>query len=369
MQKVQSYLYPNRTILIADLAGQLTENTVVYAKTIKIYQGVDNVIQFDIQNADQKRLDLTTFTNLQMNVFDQGGKALTTTPYPITVYTGATTAATASVIAPYPVLPVGTTTITVPTSDITGAFVLTQQITGTGLVGPVVISKVARNIDSNLTTLTVTFPSQTVTGQTGIAIQGILNGLSQAVIPAADLDSYDYQTFQYSVTATDALGHNIPLYTDSRFSAVGKLELVQSAVPTVRKNIVYDRFSGEINYLGNVTNHSSVIPTKYYEASPTTTITFMVDMTNFIGQIYVEGTEDSTISVQSFTNAPQIQSHTYNTATTTTLTFTDVPVGDYNNLRVSWTYPDVWQYGSQQNPLLPFGTVDKITVYYGEINC
>ena len=364
MQKILSYLYPNRTILIADLAGQLTENTVVYARTIKIYQGVDNVIQFDIQNADQKRLDLTTFTNLQMNVFDQSGKALPTTPYNITVYTGATTAATASVIAPFPVVPVTTTTITVPTTDITGAFVLTQQITGTGLVGTVVVSKVSQNIDANLTTLTITFPSQTVIGQTGIAVQGILNGLSQAVIPAADLADYDYQTFQYSVTATDAMGHNIPLYTDSRFSAVGKLELVQSAVPVSRKNIVYDRFSGDINYLGNVTNHTSAVATKYYEATPTSVISFSITMTNFIGQIYVEGTEDSTISVQSFTNATQIQSHSYNTATTTSFIFTDVPVGNYNYLRVSWTYPDVWQYGSQQNPLLPFGSIDTVTVIY-----
>jgi hypothetical protein len=369
MQKIQSYLYPNRTILIADLAGQLTENTIVYARTIKIYQGVDNVIQFDIQNADQKRLDLTTLTNLQMNVFDQSNKALPTSPYAITVYTGATTTASAQVIQPIPVRPASSTTIVVPTANITGKFVLSQQITGTAIVGTVSISNITSNVDAGTTTLTVTFPMQTVTGQTNIAISSILNGLSQVVIPAADLIDYENQTFQYSVTATDAMGHHITLYTDSRFSAVGKMELVQTAVPKIRKNKIYDRFSGEINYLGNVINHSSVISTKYYEASPTTTITFMVDMTNFIGQIYIEGTKDSTISVQSFTNATKIQSHTYNTATTTTLTFTDVPVSDFNNLRVSWTYPDVWQYGSQQNPLLPFGTVDKITVYYGEINC
>jgi len=60
MQKIQSYLYPNRVILIADLAGFTVENTIVYAKTVKIYKGVDNVIQFDVQNADQKRLDLLT---------------------------------------------------------------------------------------------------------------------------------------------------------------------------------------------------------------------------------------------------------------------------------------------------------------------
>jgi hypothetical protein len=73
MQKIQSYLYPNRVILLADLAGFTTENTVVYAKTIKIYKGVDNVIQFDVQNADQKRLELVispSITNLEVNVMD-----------------------------------------------------------------------------------------------------------------------------------------------------------------------------------------------------------------------------------------------------------------------------------------------------------
>lgn len=364
MQKIQSYLYPNRTILIADLAGQLTENTIVYARTIKIYQGVDNVIQFDIQNADQKRLDLTTLTNLQMNVFDQSNKALPTSPYSITVFTSATTTATAQVVQPIPVAPTSTTTIVIPTANITGKFVLSQQITGTNIVGPVVISSVASNVDAGTTTLTVTFPMQTILGQTGVAIASILNGLAQVVIPVADLADYENQTFQYSVTATDALGNNIPLYTDSRFSAVGKIEMVQTAVPKTRKNKFYDRFSGEINYLGNVTNYTSAVSTKYYEATPTTTLTFTITMTNFIGQIYVEGTEDSTISVQSFSNATKIQSHSYTTPTTTTLTFTDVPVSNYNYLRVSWTYPDVWQYGSQQNPLLPFGSVDTVTVIY-----
>ena len=60
MQKIQSYLYPNRIILLADLAGSTVENTIVYAKTVKIYNGIDNTIQFDIQNADQKRIDLST---------------------------------------------------------------------------------------------------------------------------------------------------------------------------------------------------------------------------------------------------------------------------------------------------------------------
>ena len=87
MQKIQSYLYPNRVILLADLAGFTVENTIVYQRTTKIYRGVDNVLEFDIQNADQKRLDLLTtpsITNIHMNVMDAGGKALPHSPYTVT---------------------------------------------------------------------------------------------------------------------------------------------------------------------------------------------------------------------------------------------------------------------------------------------
>jgi hypothetical protein len=84
MQKIISYLYPNRIILLADLAGFNVENRVVYARTVKIYNGIDNTIQFDIQNADQKRIDLTTFSMIEMNVMDSQGNSLPTSPYVVT---------------------------------------------------------------------------------------------------------------------------------------------------------------------------------------------------------------------------------------------------------------------------------------------
>lgn len=277
MQKIQSYLYPNRVILLADLAGFTTENTVVYAKTIKIYKGVDNVIQFDIQNADQKRLELVTsplVTNLKLNVMDASGKALTNSPY------------------------------TISTTSITG--------------------------------------------------------IATVTIPQADTASLAHQFLKYSVTATDSNSKNIPLYTDSRFNAVGTIELVGSAMPTTRSAVVYDRFSGEINFMGNVINHSSAIPVKFYEATSTTSVTIACIMTGFIGDLYVEGTEDSTISVESFRNATRIQTFSTTVGTTTTHTFTNVPVGSYNFLRVSWQYPNISPFNTPTTN--PYGTVDKITV-------
>ena len=280
MQKIQSYLYPNRVIILADLAGFTTENTVVYAKTIKIYKGVDNVIQFDVQNADQKRLNLVTaplVSNLQLNVMDASGKKLINSPYTIS----------------------------------------TTSITGIGTV----------------------------------------------TIPNADTAALTHQFLKYSVTATDTNSNTIPLYTDSRFNAVGTMELVASATPSTRSSIVYDRFSGEINFMGNVINHTSAIPAKYYEAVPTSTLTVTVNVTNFTGTIYLEGTEDSTISVESFRNATQISPTPYNTYTGT-ITFPPVQVGKNNYFRASWKYPDIWQFGSQQNALLTYGTVDTVTVSY-----
>jgi hypothetical protein len=275
MQKIQSYLYPNRVILLADLAGFTTENTVVYAKTVKIYNGIDNTIQFDIQNADQKRLNLTTLTNIEMNVMDMAGNALPESPYTVT-----------------------------PTA-----------ITGVGTV----------------------------------------------TIPADDLVNLADQNLRYSVTAVNG-GSDVMLYCDSRFSAVGTIQLIGNALPKIRDDVVYNRFSGEINFMGNVINHTSAIPCKFYESVAVEVMDFSIAVTGFVGTIYVEATEDSTISVESFRDAPKLQTFATTVATTTTVNFDNVPVGKYNYFRISWVYPDIWQFGSQQNALLYYGTVDTVTV-------
>jgi hypothetical protein len=276
MQKIQSYLYSNRIQLLANLAGSIpTEYTNVYQRNVKVYKGVDNVLEFDIKNADQKRIDLTTVTNLQMNLMDESGIGLPSSPYTIT-------------------------------------------------------------------------KNSPVTGITSVKI------------PAADLADINSQSLKYSVTGT-VNDNNIVLYADSRFGALGTIEVMGSAVPVSKAQTIYDRFSGEINFAGNVIYHSSAYATKFYEAVPTTTVIFVIHYTNFAGELYIEGTEDSTISVQSFTHSPKLHDMTINRSTgSTTIT---VDIGSYNYLRVSWFYPDVWQYSATgQDPTTVYGSIDKITV-------
>jgi len=365
MQKVQSYLYPNRIILLADLAGFTVENKVPYTRTVKIYQGIDNVIEFDIQNSDQKRIDLSTLSDIEVNVMDMSGNALPSSPYYPTPLNSAT-ATNATVVATSG--QATTTTITIPTANISGNFLTSCVITGTSIVGPVLVSGVSVDVDSATTTISVTFPKQTVAGASNLSISCILKGLASIIIPQEDINDLDKQYLKYSVTALDQLGNQILLYIDASFTGPGTMEIIGNALPKFRDDIIYDEFVGEINYMGNVINHSPAIPCKYYEANATEFMNFEVKMTNFIGTVYVEATEDMTIAVSSFLNAPQLQSFTCSTPTTTTISFNNVPVlnsvtgKNYNYMRISWLYPDVWQYGSQQNPLLYFGSVNSVTV-------
>jgi hypothetical protein len=277
MQKIQSYLYPNRVILIADLAGFTVENNIVYARTIKIYNGVDNVIQFDIQNADQKRINLSTLSSIELNLMDMAGNELSESPYTVT-----------------------------PTST---------------------------------------------------------TGIATVTIPSEDLIDLADQSLKYSVTATSG-NNTVMLYCDSRFGAVGTIQLIGNAMPTFKDSTVYDRFSGEINLNGDIINHTSAIPTKFYEAVATGVMDFEIEMTNYIGDVYLEATKDSTISVGSFRtesgNAAVLATRTYTTANSTSLAFDNISTEGWNYFRISWRYLDKVLIGV--NSVYPTGTVDKVTV-------
>jgi len=270
MQKISSYLYPNRITLLADLASFNVEFTSVYQRHLKIYNGIDNTIEFDIKNADQKRVELVTspvITGIELNVMDASGNALPNSPYAVT-----------------------------PTT---------------------------------------------------------LKGIATVTIPQEDLVDLSEQYLKYSVTCLKA-GQDTILYADTRFGAVGTIELVGNAMPTFRDAKVYDTFTGEIDLLGNVINHTSAIAAKFYEAVPTTELTFEIAMTGFIGSVWIEGTKNDTISVNSFLNASKLVEFTYdenNLGSTASIT---LPVGDFSYFRV---------YYQGDNPLTPTGKVDSVTVF------
>jgi hypothetical protein len=278
MQKISTYLYPNRIELLADLAGFTTEYTNVYQRTLKIYNGIDNTIEFDIKNADQKRIDLSTLSVIRLNLMDAAGNALPNSPY--------TVSSTA------------------------------------------------------------------------------IKGIGTVMIPEADLTDLTDQFLKYSVTCIKA-GVDTILYADSRFGAVGTIELVGNAMPTFRDERVYDTFTGEIDLYGNVIQHSSSIPTKFYEAVPTQSLSFDIKTIGYIGTITLEGTTASTISVESWKNAVPLRTYIVSSRVSETVpiafSWTNVPIEKYNYFRVKWTQYTLSVAGVF-NPI-PSGKVASITVF------
>jgi hypothetical protein len=100
MQKISTYLYPNRIELLANLAGFTVEYTNVYQRNIKLYNGIDNTLEFDIKNPDQKRIDLSTLTQIELNIMDTQGNALPNSPYAVTPLNQTTKKGLASVTIP-----------------------------------------------------------------------------------------------------------------------------------------------------------------------------------------------------------------------------------------------------------------------------
>jgi hypothetical protein len=70
MQTINTYLYPN--IILAQFVDPTiftTRNPIVYTRTIKIYQGIDNPLQVLVKNQDQKPIDTTGYL-VQLDIQD-----------------------------------------------------------------------------------------------------------------------------------------------------------------------------------------------------------------------------------------------------------------------------------------------------------
>lgn len=80
MQRIQTYLYPNRITLVSDLDEGSAHNVewrIVYQRTVKIYKGIDNIIELELKNNDQKRIELG-ISELKLVLMDQSQNLINT---------------------------------------------------------------------------------------------------------------------------------------------------------------------------------------------------------------------------------------------------------------------------------------------------
>lgn len=75
MQIVPRYLVNNRTTLIANEAGYITEYKPVYSRQLKVFTNIDNTLEFRVLNSDQKPIDISDYT-LKFQAFDENKNLL-----------------------------------------------------------------------------------------------------------------------------------------------------------------------------------------------------------------------------------------------------------------------------------------------------
>ena len=73
MQLTPRYLVNNRTTIVTNEAGFITEYRPVYQRQLNVYRGIDNVLDFKVLNADQKPIDIAAYTP-KFQAFDSNNR-------------------------------------------------------------------------------------------------------------------------------------------------------------------------------------------------------------------------------------------------------------------------------------------------------
>jgi len=77
MQKIQFYLVPNRITVTTDVTGFITEYRQVYQRKIKLHKGIDNTLEFEVKNSEQRRENVTDW-NVVVKFIDAARQNLLT---------------------------------------------------------------------------------------------------------------------------------------------------------------------------------------------------------------------------------------------------------------------------------------------------
>ena len=70
MQVIPRYLVTNKTVLVINDYGTVTEYRKVYEKNQTVYKGINNTLTFEVKNGDQKPVDISSYTP-RMIAYDQ----------------------------------------------------------------------------------------------------------------------------------------------------------------------------------------------------------------------------------------------------------------------------------------------------------
>lgn len=342
MQKISSYLYPNRIKCNLDLALSPLEWRIVYQKNVKLYKGLDNAVELDVRNNSQQRIDITGLT-LNFKILDVYGQQ---------IFDGEVNPLSTENLVTQKTYSSGGTSgsSTITFANVTD-IVVGQIIVGTGVPKGTVVS--------SINTLTITL-SKPLTAQAlgTYSFYSTLTGLARVEIPADTFTYVEPQFLKYTVYQTID-GKNYPVYGDTQFGAVGTIDLLGGAVetnlpPIIIKTFLYmdnDAFPG--NWPRDFFSEGALIKDPNY-ISENTTINVDFYPIGLNTTVHVQVTDAKVISTSTiWTDIDTVTVASNTTSLSTTYTRGVTP---------NYTDDTVWLRVKYQLPYNATGKFDKIII-------
>ena len=223
MQTVSRYLLTN--LVIAYINGYHGRNSKVYDRRLKIFRGVSNPITFTFKNEDQKAQDIAS-RSFEFALIDTTSKKAVLTK---TLSNYNTVQATSAELESDGSSSGRTARMKITSSNITGTFIVGQQLIGTTLSGPVTITAIdPDNAGGTQTVLNLSFNEQNIPSET-VTVSAGAKGTASVTITDGDLLSLDSKFYDYSVREVVTTGSSISYqvtYADTGYNSAGTVELI-----------------------------------------------------------------------------------------------------------------------------------------------
>lgn len=282
MQRTSTYLAKNKVVVVADLAGFITEYRPVYQKDLQVYRGIDNLLYFEVKNHDQKPISLAGYTP-RVVVFDENDVMIIERDG--LILDDSITRST--------VVGESTPDVNLEFSSTSGIEV-GQTVTGTFIKTNTLVSAVTDNV----VTLNKT-PSDSIPLGTEITFQSrTKRGVFSFTITENDLLNVKQQYLKYTVMLVDSTGSRTLTYSDDHFGVRGTMYVSGNALPGPAATYNITTFTQD-----------SQSPTAWYseviDAQPaingnSALHTAAVYTDSYVGNITVQGTLENQVTLSTF---------------------------------------------------------------------
>ena len=261
MQKNFVYLLKNRVQLEANLTGYISEYRSVYKKQVEITRGIDNTIEFEVRNQDQKPQSLVDYTP-KFVAFDENKKMILEKDG--TVLDDVTTKTLAADSDE------NTTTINLTS---TAGIVVGQTVTGNNIKDKTLVSQVNNNsVVLNKKTNGV------VASGTELTFQSYFKkGMFNIVVNENDLLNVKSQYLTYAVYLQKSDNSKTLTYANTDFTSAGVIYVDDNTFPGPSATYNVTRFTDKITEAitaepginGNEALHTAAFYTDGYDGSIT----------------------------------------------------------------------------------------------------